>query len=156
MASVPETPIGPAERAAAAARSTWTSVVVNVVLSTVQIVVGWQTHSKALVADGLHSMSDLFADFVVLVANRHGRKDPDEDHPYGHQRFETAASLVLGLLLLSVAAGMLWSAVGHLGSGRRCPRCTWPRCGWPAAPWSRRRRCSATCSRWASACGRAC
>jgi cation diffusion facilitator family transporter len=125
--------IGPAERAAAAARSTWTSVVVNVVLSVVQIVVGWQTHSKALVADGLHSMSDLFADFVVLVANRHGRKDPDEDHPYGHQRFETAASLVLGLLLLSVAAGMLWSAVGNLGSGAPIPTvhaaALWVACG---------------------------
>lgn len=133
MVSRPEAPIGPEERAAAAARSTWTSVVVNVVLSVVQIVVGWQTHSKALVADGLHSMSDLFADFVVLVANRHGRKDPDEDHPYGHQRFETAASLVLGLLLLSVAAGMLWSAVGNLASGAPVPTvhvaALWVACG---------------------------
>jgi cation diffusion facilitator family transporter len=49
------------------------------------------------------------ADFVVLLANRHSRKDADEDHPYGHQRFETAASLALGVLLLAVGVGMLWS-----------------------------------------------
>ncbi len=104
----------PAERAAAAARSTWVSVVVNVVLTAIQISVGIVAKSQALVADGIHSLSDLVSDFVVLFAGHHARKEADEDHPYGHQRFETAASLVLGLLLLSVGVGMLWSAVGKL------------------------------------------
>jgi cation diffusion facilitator family transporter len=54
------------------------------------------------------------ADFVVLLAARHSHKAADEDHHYGHQRYETAASLVLGVLLLSVGAGMLWSAVHKL------------------------------------------
>jgi cation diffusion facilitator family transporter len=54
------------------------------------------------------------ADFVVLLANHHSQKDADEDHPYGHQRYETAASLVLGLLLLAVGVGMVWSAVSKL------------------------------------------
>jgi cation diffusion facilitator family transporter len=62
----------------------------------------------------VHSLSDLVADFVVLLAGHHSRKDADEDHPYGHQRFETAASLVLGGLLLAVGVGMLWSAVHKL------------------------------------------
>ena len=101
----------PQERAAAASRSTWVSVVVNLVLSTVQIVVGVWAKSQSLIADGIHSLSDLVADFVVLFANHHSQKDADEDHPYGHQRFETAASLVLGLLLLAVGVGMVWSAV---------------------------------------------
>ncbi len=103
-----------AARAAAASRSTWVSVVVNVVLSITQIVVGVLAKSQGLIADGLHSMSDLVADFVVLFANRHSQKDADAEHPYGHQRFETAASLVLGLLLLAVGIGLLWSAVGKL------------------------------------------
>ena len=106
----------PEERAAAARRSTWVSVVVNVVLTTIQIAVGIFAKSQALIADGIHSLSDLVADFVVLWANHHAQKDADEDHPYGHHRFETAASLVLGLLLLGVGLGMVGSAVQKLES----------------------------------------
>ena len=104
----------PAERAAAASRSTWVSVLVNLLLTAVQIVAGVLTKSQGLVADGIHSLSDLVADFVVLFASHQGKKDADADHPYGHQRFETAASLVLGLLLLGVGAGMILSAVHKL------------------------------------------
>ncbi|MEY4345369.1 MAG: hypothetical protein RL032_1201 [Pseudomonadota bacterium] len=100
----------PAERSAAASRSTWVSVGVNVVLSTTQIVVGVLAKSQGLIADGIHSLSDLVADFVVLFAGHHGQKDADTDHPYGHYRFETAASLALGVILLAVGLGMVWSA----------------------------------------------
>jgi len=100
-----------AERAAAATRSTWVSVGVNLALTFAQITAGTITKSQGLVADGVHSLSDLVADFVVLIANHHSQKDADEDHPYGHHRYETAASLVLGLLLLVVGLGMLWSAI---------------------------------------------
>lgn len=99
-----------AERRQAARRSTLVSVAVNIVLSTLQIVAGAWSHSSALIADGVHSLSDLFADFVVLLAGRHSGKEPDDDHHYGHQRYENAASLVLGLLLLAVGGGMLYSA----------------------------------------------
>ena len=105
-----------AAHAAAGTRSTWVSVAVNVALSTTQISVGLLSKSQGLVADGIHSLSDLVADFVVLFAGHHARKDADTDHPYGHQRFETAASLVLGVLLLAVGLGMLWSAVLKLQS----------------------------------------
>ena len=104
----------PAERAKAASRTTWVSVAVNLVLAATQIVVGVLAKSQGLVADGVHSLSDMVADFVVLLAGRQSQKDADIDHPYGHQRFENAASLVLGLLLLGVGAGMIWSAVGKL------------------------------------------
>ncbi len=103
-----------AERASAASRSTWVSVAVNIGLTATQIAVGIFAKSQGLVADGIHSLSDLVADFVVLFAGHHSRKDADEDHPYGHQRFETAASLMLGLLLLAVGVGMLWSAFRKL------------------------------------------
>jgi cation diffusion facilitator family transporter len=104
----------PEERAAAASRSTWISVGVNLALSATQIAVGVLSKSQGLVADGVHSLSDLMADFVVLFAGHHGKKDADDDHPYGHLRFETAASLVLGVLLLAVGVGMLWSAFRKL------------------------------------------
>ncbi len=106
----------PAERAAAASRSTWVSVVVNLLLTVTQIVAGILSRSQGLVADGIHSLSDLVADFVVLLASHHSKKDADEEHPYGHQRFETAASLALGALLLAVGAGMLWSAVRKINA----------------------------------------
>jgi cation diffusion facilitator family transporter len=105
-----------AERAAAASRSTWVSVGVNIVLTIAQISAGILSKSQGLIADGIHSLSDLVADFVVLFASHHSKKDADEDHPYGHQRFETAASLVLGVILLVVGVGMLWSAIGKLQS----------------------------------------
>jgi len=105
-----ETPHNAAERAAAASRSTWVSVGVNLTLTTAQLTAGVLAKSQGLIADGIHSLSDLVADFVVLVASHHSQKDADTDHPYGHHRFETAASLVLGMLLLAVGLGMLWSA----------------------------------------------
>ncbi|ABM36845.1 cation diffusion facilitator family transporter [Polaromonas naphthalenivorans] len=113
---------GPAERAAAASRSTWVSVGVNIVLTVGQIGAGILSKSQGLIADGIHSLSDLVADFVVLFAGHHSKKDADQDHPYGHQRFETAASLALGVILLVVGTGMLWSAIGKLQSPETVPQ----------------------------------
>jgi cation diffusion facilitator family transporter len=112
----------PEERAAAASRSTWVSVGVNLVLTLTQVAVGILAKSQGLVADGIHSLSDLVADFVVLFASHHAKKDADVDHPYGHQRFETAASLVLGALLLAVGLGMLWSAFRKLEQPELVPQ----------------------------------
>lgn len=109
-----ENPETAAARAAAATRSVWVSVTVNLALTTLQIAVGVYARSQALIADGIHSASDLVADFVVLLAARHSHKGADLDHPYGHQRFENAASLVLGALLLAVGVGMLLAAFQKL------------------------------------------
>ncbi|MDC7712776.1 cation diffusion facilitator family transporter [Vogesella sp. LYT5W] len=100
----------------AAQRSLWVSVAVNVVLTLLQIVTGLWAGSQALVADALHSLSDLIADFVALLARRHSHKAPDDDHHYGHQRYETAASLALGLLLLGAGASMLLGAGNKITS----------------------------------------
>jgi cation diffusion facilitator family transporter len=110
------------ERHAVAKRSTLVSVVVNLFLTTLQVSVGVIAHSQALIADGIHSLSDLIADFVVLFVNQHSRKEADADHHYGHQRYETAASLVLGGLLLSVGIGMLWGAVSKLSDPETIPK----------------------------------
>ena len=89
---------------------TWVSVVVNLVLTVGQIFIGLMANAQSLVADGFHSLSDLVADFMVLLANYHSRHPADESHPYGHHRIETAASLALGLLLAATGAAILWSA----------------------------------------------
>ena len=106
----------------AAKRSTWISVAVNIVLTITQLIAGLFAHSQALIADAIHSLSDLIADFVVLFANHHSQKDADADHHYGHQRYENAASLVLGTLLLVVGVGMLWSALGKLQHPEAIPQ----------------------------------
>jgi len=95
-------------------RSTWVSVVVNLFLTMVQVVAGIFSGSQGLIADGIHSLSDLVADFVVLLAVHHGRKAPDGDHHYGHRRYENVASMILGGLLLAVGVGMIWSAMHKL------------------------------------------
>ncbi|MDD5250164.1 MAG: cation diffusion facilitator family transporter [Rhodocyclaceae bacterium] len=93
---------------------TWVSIAVNIGLTIAQIGIGLATHAQSLVADGFHSLSDLVADFLVLVANFHSRHPADEEHPYGHQRIETAASLALGLILVGTGAAILWYAAGRL------------------------------------------
>jgi cation diffusion facilitator family transporter len=95
-------------------RSTLTSIAVNTGLIVIQVAAGVLAHSQALVADAIHSLSDVVSDVVVLVAGKHGLKAPDADHPYGHRRFETAASLMLGALLVIVGAAMLWTAFTRL------------------------------------------
>jgi cation diffusion facilitator family transporter len=104
----------PREKQAAARKTTWVSVAVNCLLSAVQVVTGLLAGSQGLIADGIHSLSDLLADFVVLIANHHSHKEADEDHHYGHHRYETGASLFLGLSLLVVGLGMVWSAAGKV------------------------------------------
>lgn len=98
----------------AVTRAAQLSLAVNVLVSGAQLACGILFHSRALVADGMHSLSDVLADLVVLFASRHGRRQPDVGHPYGHQRFETAASLLLGVMLAVVGAGLIVSALAAL------------------------------------------
>ena len=98
------------ERFAAAKKSTWISIFINLILTIVQIVAGFFGKSQSLMADGFHSFSDLVADILVLFANRHGNRHADANHPYGHARIETAASLILGISLAGVGAALLVSA----------------------------------------------
>jgi cation diffusion facilitator family transporter len=100
-----------------ALRSTWISVWVNLFLASAQVAIGVFARSQALIADGLHSLSDLVADGVVLFAARHSHAEADENHPYGHARFETAASLAIGLILLGTGLGMVWTAGVRLHEG---------------------------------------
>ncbi|WP_019140624.1 cation diffusion facilitator family transporter [Noviherbaspirillum massiliense] len=103
------------------ARSTILSALVNTLISAIQILVGLLASSQALVADGIHSLSDLVGDAVILLANHGSHKQPDEDHNYGHARYENAASLALGMILGVVGAGVLWSAMNKLQNPNAIP-----------------------------------
>lgn len=94
------------ERYRASLRVAVVNISANFLLSTGQVIVGFLGHSQALVADGLHTLSDMFADLLVIFALRHGRKGADEEHPYGHERIETAVTLMLGIVLIGVAVGI--------------------------------------------------
>ncbi|WP_220636395.1 cation diffusion facilitator family transporter [Georgfuchsia toluolica] len=102
------------DRSAVGRRITWTSVVVNIVLTAMQLVIGFIAHSQSLMADAMHTLADVVSDGFVLFAIRSGSKAADADHPYGHGRVETAASLMLGLVLFATGAGILLSAASRL------------------------------------------
>jgi len=86
---------------------TLAGVIGNILLSILKLVFGIVGHSQALFADGLHSLSDLLSDGVILIAAKYATQDADADHPYGHARFETLATVAIAALLLLVAGGML-------------------------------------------------
>ncbi|MDO8311799.1 MAG: cation diffusion facilitator family transporter [Sideroxyarcus sp.] len=97
-------------RFAAARKSTWVSIVINLLLTVIQVLAGFFGKSQSLMADGLHSLADLLSDVLVLFANRHGNRHADANHPYGHARIETAASLILGASLAALGIGLLIAA----------------------------------------------
>ena len=86
------------------------AIVVNVVLFVFKVVVGLLSGSVALVADGVHSLSDVTTDLAVLLGLRLSSKQPDRCHPYGHGRAETLAGAVIALLLAFVGAAMIYYA----------------------------------------------
>jgi cation diffusion facilitator family transporter len=102
------------ERASAVKLATLIGGVVNLILSVVKIIIGVLANSQSLLADGLHSLSDLLSDVLVWFAAHHAAEGPDDDHPYGHGRFEILATLMLGSLLLLVAIGIAWNAFSQL------------------------------------------
>lgn len=102
------------DRSLASRRVTVVGALVNTVLAISKMWLGYVAQSQALIADGIHSLSDLLSDALVYIAARHSHQDPDSAHPYGHGRFETAATLGLGVLLLLVALGIIWDASERL------------------------------------------
>ena len=99
------------QRYVATRNATLIGAVTNLVLAFAQLFGGVFTHSQALLADGAHTLSDLATDFIVLIAAKLASKDADEDHPYGHGRYETVATIVLGIILGLVAIGIAYDAI---------------------------------------------
>lgn len=83
----------------------------NFFLAALQVFVGYVFASSALIVDGLHSLSDLLSDLFIFLAARFSSEPPDEEHQYGHKRFETMAALFSALILMLVAIAIGWSAL---------------------------------------------
>lgn len=108
------------DRYRATRRVTVIGGVLDLVLGILKLITGYLASSQALIADGVHSMSDLATDFMVIWAAREASRAPDANHPYGHQRIETLATIVLGLALAAVALGIAWDA-GRSAMGAEIP-----------------------------------
>ncbi len=87
------------------------NAITNALLALVKIIIGSIGHSHALVADGLHSFADLISDGLVLIAGKAGARHPDKEHPYGHQRIETIAAIIIALIILFVGASIIYDTL---------------------------------------------
>jgi len=94
---------------------------VDFVVGVAKLVAGVMVGSAALVADAIHSFSDILTDLFVVAATHLGRQAPDTNHPYGHGRIETLATLWLGSVLIFVAGGIAWASISRLVSGEAAP-----------------------------------
>lgn len=86
----------------------WVSIIAYLVLSAVKLAVGLAFHSEALRADGLNNTTDIIASLAVLIGLRISQKPPDEDHPYGHFRAETIASMIASFIMMVVGLEVLY------------------------------------------------
>jgi cation diffusion facilitator family transporter len=102
------------ERYRVVRRVTLVGSVLDFLLGVIKIVGGFFSHSQALIADGVHSFSDLATDVLVIYAAKHAHAEADEEHPYGHGRIETAATVGLGIALMLISLGIVYDAVSSL------------------------------------------
>jgi len=97
-------------------RVTLVGSVVNIVLVAFKFVAGIVGNSAAMIADAAHSLSDLITDVVIIVFVRISNKPKDKNHDYGHGKFETFATLLIGLILLVVGVGIAWNGTMEINS----------------------------------------
>ena len=95
-------------------RVTLVGALVNLILAIFKIVIGYGGASQALLADGIHSLSDLLSDVLVLFGVKYGRRAADADHPYGHGRIETAATFALAVFIACAGMGIIYHAIHDL------------------------------------------
>ena len=86
----------------------------NILLSAFKLIAGILGKSGAMVSDAVHSLSDVFATLIAWFGVRLSRRQEDEEHPYGHERLECVASLILGLILAGTGLGIGWTGIRKL------------------------------------------
>lgn len=94
------------------------AIFTNVSLFVLKVLVGLLSGSVALIADGIHSLSDLSTDVIVILGAHLGAKEPDQEHPYGHGRLETFSAGFVALFLVFVGTAMIYRAAGDITKGR--------------------------------------
>lgn len=95
-------------------RVTLYGAIANVLLCAAKLLAGVFGRSSAMIADGVHSLSDLITDFIVIAFVRISSKPQDRGHEYGHGKYETLATTVIGLMLLFVGAGIMWNSLSQI------------------------------------------
>ncbi len=110
----------------AATRVTFIGMFLDAFLGIIKVIGGTLFNSQALLVDGIHSFTDVASDWVVLAVMRLSRKEPDADHPYGHQRIETLGTLLLGSILIAVGAALAWENILRLMAGEDLKVPGWP------------------------------
>lgn len=100
-----------------AMKVSFVSIVVNVLLSVFKLLVGVIAHSGAMISDAIHSASDVFSTIIVIIGIRISGKASDKEHPYGHERMECVAAIVLATILAVTGLGIGYSAVSKIISG---------------------------------------
>ena len=90
------------------------SIIANVVLAAFKLVAGILAHSSAMVSDAIHSASDVFSTFVVMIGIKIASKEPDEEHPYGHERMECVAAIILATILCITGLGIGKNALSNI------------------------------------------
>jgi cation diffusion facilitator family transporter len=92
---------------------------INIFLTIFKFIAGIFGNSRALVADAIHSLSDLSTDIAILIGSRYWSQPPDVEHPYGHRRIETLISIAIGLVLASVGVFLALDAIESLSGERK-------------------------------------
>lgn len=110
-----KSPSGQTRRAAE--KVSLVGITVDLLLTGVKLAAGIFAHSAAMISDAVHSASDLFSSFIVIAGVRIAAKDPDREHPYGHERFECVAALVLALILAATGLSIGWTAFRRIADG---------------------------------------
>jgi len=103
------------------ARASYVGAAINICQAAIKIVFGILGQSAALVADGIHSLSDLLSDLLVITAVKLGSRKADREHPYGHRRFETIATSILGISLIGIAGAITWSVMQRIAHPESLP-----------------------------------
>jgi len=93
---------------------TFLGLYMNIALTAGKISLGYLGRSQAVIADGVHSLSDLITDFAVLFGVKYWSAPPDENHPYGHARIESIITLIIGFILAMVAVGIGYKAISTI------------------------------------------
>lgn len=109
-----------------ASKVTIIGMVLDAVLGMLKCIGGWLFHSQALLVDGIHSFTDVVSDLVVLVVMKLSRRGPDADHPYGHQRFETLGTMILGSFLIAIGGALAWDNIWRLTASGSLTAPDWP------------------------------
>jgi cation diffusion facilitator family transporter len=112
----------PTERYAAVARVLWRVLFLNLAVAGAKIIFGYSSGAISVLSDGFHSLTDAASNVVGLVGVRAAEQPPDEDHPYGHRKYETVAASAVTLFLVLVMIEVLRNAFNHLSGRSAQPR----------------------------------